>query len=53
MCLNQDGRAISINEISLTKLGKFLFLSLKLNIQQKDHKTVLKEKLLKELDLLT
>ena len=57
--LSQDGWASSVNKISLPNL-LILFLSLKLNMLQKNkvnalknHKTVLKAKSLKDLDLLT
>ena len=50
VCLNQDGRANSVNKISLPNLP-ILFPSLKLNMLQKNkvnvlknHKTVLKAK---------
>ena len=59
ICLNQDGTANSVNKISLPNLS-LLFLSLKLNMLQKhkvnvskNHKTILKAKLVKNLDLLT
>ena len=58
ICLNQDGRTTSVNKISLPNLP-ILFPSLKLNMLQKNkvnalknHKTVLKAKLLKDLDLM-
>ena len=57
ICLNQDGRASFVNKISVPNLP-ILFLSLKLNMLQKNkvnalknHKTVLKAKLLKEFRL--
>ena len=58
-CLNQDGRVSLVNNMSLPSLP-ILFLRLKSNMPQnnkvsvlKNHKTVLKAKLVTDLDLLT